>query len=163
LRGAALSSYGPVSAREGLDRDDLDGDRLAVGRLVRALLADLHADDGRAERALLAVDVEVGAARDLAAAEQELLLVAEDERRDDGAGANRAVGLGRLAGLRVLEDRGQLADASLLLALLVLRRVIPAVLAEVAFLAGSLDALRDLLAADGREVLELRREPVVGL
>nr|BFF12037.1 hypothetical protein GCM10025699_33400 [Microbacterium flavescens] len=55
------------------------------------------------------------------------------------------------------------ADARLLLALLVLRRVVAAVLLEVALLASGFDALRDLLPAGGREVLELGGEAVVGI
>src|SRR5690606_17421342 len=51
----------------------------------------------------------------------------------------------------------------LLLALLVLGGVVAAVLLQVALLAGCLDALGDLLAARGREVLELGGEAVVRL
>src|SRR4051794_11996230 len=54
---------------------DLDRDRLAVRRGVRRAVADLVPDDGGAQRAHLAVDVEVGVTGHLAATEQELHLL----------------------------------------------------------------------------------------
>src|SRR3954469_9760536 len=56
--------------------DDLDRDLATVGGGVGDLVTDLVAEDGGAQRALLAVDVEIGVAGDLAAAEQEGLLLA---------------------------------------------------------------------------------------
>src|SRR5699024_11030809 len=131
-------------------------------RLVRARVADLHADDGGSEWALLAIHVEVGATGDLATAEEELLFVAENCGRDDGAGLHRAVRLWRVPDLGILQHRRELPDPRFLLALLVLRGVVPAVLAQVTFFAGRFDALGDLFATNGREVFELGREPIVG-
>ena len=65
--------------------------------------------------------------------------------------------------LRVLEELAQLADAGLLLALLLLGGVVAAVLAQVALLAGLLDLARDLGTALAGEMIELRLEAVVGL
>ena len=76
--------------RVGLDLHDLDGDLAPVRRGVRGLLALLEAEDRRAERRGLAVDVELGVDRDLAVAEQEDLFAAGDDRRDDGAGLDDA-------------------------------------------------------------------------
>ena len=70
---------------------------------------------------------------------------------------------GRLADLGRLEQLLELADPRLALALLVLRGVVAAVLAQVALLAGCLDALDDLGAALAGEEVELLLEPVVGL
>ena len=64
--------------------------------------------------------------------------------------------------LGVLEDRFELADAALHVALLVLGRVVVAVLRQVAELARPLDRLGDLDAAPGGEVVELRLQPVEG-
>ena len=54
----------------------------------------------------------------------------------------------------------ELADAGLLLALLVLGGVVAAVLLEVALFTRGLDPLGDLLATVRRELRELRREAV---
>ena len=61
--------------------EDLHGEVVAVGRGVLHRLTDAVTVDRRAERALLAVDVEVLVGGDLAAAEQEAHLVAADGRR----------------------------------------------------------------------------------
>ena len=71
--------------------------------------------------------------------------------------------LGRLDDLGVLEQRLELADAPLHVALLVLGRVVVAVLREVAQLAGALDLGGDLDAAPRGEVVELGAQPVVRL
>ena len=70
---------------------------------------------------------------------------------------------GRLADLRAAEQLGELADARLLLALLVFRGVVAAVLLEVALFTRGLDALGDLLATARRELLELGGESIEGL
>src|SRR6478752_2690389 len=142
LGGRSVASLAVV----GLDLDDLDGDLAAVGGRVRGLLAFLAAEDGESERRGLAVDVELAADGDLAVAEQEDLLAAGDDGGDHGARLDDAVALGRLADRRGLEQLLQGADARLLLALLVLGGVVAAVLLEVAFFAGGLDALGDLFA-----------------
>jgi hypothetical protein len=56
---------------------------------------------------------------------------------------------------------GELTDAGLLLALLVLRGVVPAVLLEVAFLAAGVDLRRHRRSA-GHQLVELGLQPVVG-
>ena len=68
-----------------------------------------------------------------------------------------------LADLGVLQELGELAHAQLLLALLLLGRVVPAVLPQVALLAGRLDLLGDLGARGTRQVLQLGLELVVRL
>ena len=81
--------------------------------------------------------------------------------RDDRARADHA-GRRRLDDLGVLEDRLELADAALHVALLVLGGVVVAVLGQVAQLAGALDLRGDLEAAPRRgEVVELGPQPVV--
>ena len=90
------------------------------------------------------------------------VVVAFHPHLDDGAGSDD---LARLA----LDDHGgaqdllELADARLVVALLVLGRVVVGVLPDVAVLAGALDPGRDLLAARARTLGELLLEPVVGL
>src|SRR5690606_17961489 len=111
----------------GLDLDDLDGDLTPVGGRVGALLALLQADDRGAERARLAVDVEVRVRGDLATAEEEHLFAAGDDGGHDGARLDDTGAGRRLADRGILQQRLQRADAGLLLALLVLRRVIAAV------------------------------------
>jgi hypothetical protein len=74
-----------------LDASDLDGDLAAVRGGVAGLLADLQSEDRGAQRRLLAEDVELGVAGDLAAADEEALLVARDDGGDDGAGLDDAV------------------------------------------------------------------------
>ena len=69
----------------------------------------------------------------------------------------------RLADFRGAQQHLQLADARLLLALLLLGRVIPAVLAQVAFLPRGLDSLHDLRTPRPGEVLQLVDEAVVRL
>ena len=81
--------------------------------------------------------------------------------RDDRAGRDRAVGAAALDDLGVLEERLELADAALHLALLVLGGVVVAVLGEVAELAGRLDLAGDLDPAAGGEVLVLGLQPLV--
>src|SRR5690606_35402933 len=71
--------------------------------------------------------------------------------------------LGCIADGGVLQQMLHRADARLLLALLILRGVVAAVLLEVALFPRSLDALRDLFAARGRELLEFGGEAVVRL
>jgi uncharacterized protein YejL (UPF0352 family) len=119
------------SAREGLDLQDLDLDRAAVGRLVGGLVADLEALDRGSERARLAVDVEVGAAAISRLPRRKTssppATVADDGARLDDAAAGRG-----LADLGRLQQRLERADARLDLALLVLGGVVAAVLLEVA-------------------------------
>jgi hypothetical protein len=73
------------------------------------------------------------------------------------------VALGGLAHGRVAQQLGELADAGLDLALLVLGGVVAAVLLQVALFASGLDLLRDVGARRAAELLELRRQAVVGL
>ena len=82
---------------------------------------------------------------------------------DDGhdrAGTDDA-GLRSLDDLDAVEDRLELADATLHVPLLVLRRVVVAVLREVAELACPLDLRGHLDAAPGLEVVELGLQPLV--
>src|SRR3954464_342764 len=97
IRGILTVLDGWLLAGGGVDLGHLHGDRAAVRRGVLRLVADVEAEDGGAERALLAVDGEVGAGRDLAVADEEHALVAGDRRGDDGAGLDDAVALGRRA------------------------------------------------------------------
>src|SRR6185437_16422542 len=118
-------------------------------------------EDRGSERRRLAVDVECAVRRDLAVAEQEDLLAAGNERRDHRAGLDDTGADRHLADLGMLQQLLESADAGLLLALLVLRGVVAAVLLEIALFACCLDALRDLLATGRRQLLELTGEPVV--
>ena len=105
-----------------------------------------------AERRRRADDVEVvGLLLDVAdeVALGVVVAVALVDDGDDRARADDA-GLGRLDDLGVLEDRLELADAALHVALLVLGGVVVAVLGEVAELAGPLDLLGHLDAAPRR-------------
>src|SRR5690606_29233799 len=138
----------PRSTGEGLDPRDLDRDRLAVGGLVRGLLADLQTQDRLAERAGFAVHVEFGVAGDLTTAEEEDLFAACDDGGDHGSGLDDAAAGGCDADLGGLQQMLERADASLLLALLVLRRMVATVLLEIAFFSRGLDALGDLIATD---------------
>ena len=88
-----------------------------------------------------------------------VVAVALVDDRDDGARPDDA-GLGGGDDLGVLEDRLELADAALHVALLVLGGVVVAVLGEVAELAGPLDLRGDLDAAPRGEVVELGLQPV---
>src|SRR5947207_9847619 len=83
--------------------------------------------------------------------------------RDRHARADHAVGAGRAADARVLQYVLQDDDPRLDLALLVLGRVVPAVLAQVAFFPGRLDLLRDIDAPRSGEVVKFGLEPVVRL
>ncbi|CAM5247141.1 hypothetical protein SHIRM173S_03744 [Streptomyces hirsutus] len=76
-----------------------------------------------------------------------VVLVAVEGDRDDHAGPHRAVGRQRLTDLGVLEELGELPHAELLLALLLLGRVVPAVLPQVALLARGGDLRGDLPCA----------------
>src|SRR5205085_7267795 len=98
-------------------------------------------------------------------ADEERLLVAVGVADgDDHPRAGDAFLRGRrLADLRVTKQRGELTDAGLHLALLFLRGVIAAVLAQVALGPRRADAFRDLDARRAGQVLELGGEPVVGL
>ena len=145
----------PVSAREGLGGDDLDRDDLAVRGGVAERLALLVADDGRAQRGLLAEDVEIGIAGDFAGAEQERLFVAGNPGHDEHSGLHDSVVRRGLADVGVPEQRGELADAGFDLALLLLGGVVAAVLLEVALLAGSLDLLDDFRPARAGKVVQL--------
>src|SRR6266550_493327 len=94
-----------------------------------------------------------------------LVLVFEIERLhgDDHAGTDLLGGSGRLNDLGVSQHRLDVADARLHESLLVLRGVVLGVLADVAVLARSLDAFRDRVPAGGRQLLQLRTEPGVGV
>src|SRR6476620_848677 len=151
------------SGRVRLGLEDLHLDGLAVRRLVGGAVADALAVDRGAHGGLLGEDLQVRAVGDLAVAEQEGLLVAEDLDGHDHAGLDDTV-VGRgLADLRVVEQLGELSDTGLHLALLLARGVVAAVLLEVALLAGLLDLLRDLDATLAGQVVQLRLEAVVGL
>src|SRR5690606_5017491 len=110
-----------------------------------------------------AVHVEIARSGDLAASEQEDLLVAGDQSRHDRARLDDAAAGRSLADLGCLQQLLARADARFLFALLILGRVVAAGLLEVALFACSFDACGDLVTADGREVLELFGEAVVGL
>src|SRR6478609_2460651 len=118
IRGIFPVLAGWLLALVGLDLRDLDGDLAAVGGGVLGLVADLQAEDGRAERALLAVDREVGSGGDLTVADEEHALVARDRRGDDGAGLDHAVALRRRTDGGAAQEVGELDDAGLDLALL---------------------------------------------
>src|SRR5690606_4548971 len=111
-----------------------------VGGLVAGLVADLQAEDGLSERARLAVDVEIARSGDLAASEQEDLLVAGDQSRHDRARLDDAAAGRSLPDLGRLQQLLERADARFLFALLILGRVVAAVLLEVALFACSFDA-----------------------
>src|SRR5262249_1535577 len=117
------------------------------------LLADLLAHDGGAERRLGRVDVDRRAAL-LTGGQQErpLVVVLDEPDRDRHARPDHAVGPRRPADAGVLQDVLERDDPRLDLALLVLGRVVPAVLAQVPFLAGRLDLLRDIDAPRSRKV-----------
>ena len=144
--------------------EDLHAER-ARGRLVAAPMSPARwPDEGLAERraggdhvelvvALLDVADEVGLGV--------VVGVAVVDDGDDDARADDALGRA-LDDLAVVQDRVELADAALHVALLVLGRLVVAVLRQVAQLAGPLDGLRDLDAAARREVLVLGLEPLVG-
>ena len=103
-------------------------------------------------------------AGDLARAEQELLglVVAGELDGDDGARSRRwSTVVGAVADPRLAQQVGQLADAGLLLALLVLGGVVAAVLLEVALFAAGVD-LRGHRRAAGHQLVELGLQPVVG-
>src|SRR5215212_5457285 len=150
------------SATVRLGRQDLDGHLATVRRLVGRAVPCLVPVDGRAERRLLAVDVERGVG-DFAAAEQEGQLLTAEVDGDHHARRYDAVVGGCGADLRALQQLGQLADPDLLLALLLLGGVVAAVLAEVALVSGGLDLLGDLGPAVPREVVTLGLQPVVRL
>src|SRR5439155_9600060 len=101
----------------------------------------------------------------LAGGDQEVHLVVAlaEPDRDRHARANHAVGAGRAADARVLKYVLQDDDPRLDLALLGLGRVVPAVLAQVAFFPGRLDLLRDIDAPRSGEVVKFGLEPVVRL
>jgi hypothetical protein len=83
-----------------------------------------------AHRRFRAIDRQIGCRRDLARTEQELLgvvLVVVEVDRDDRAGGDR-IGPRRLADLGGAQELLQVADAALLLALLLAGGVISAVL-----------------------------------
>src|SRR6266849_1759801 len=143
---------------------DLDGGRTAVRQGVGGRLANLLARDGAAQRRPRRVHVDRRAAL-LAGREQErhLVLVALEPDRHRHARTDHAIRARRLADPRVVEDVLQLVDAGLLLALLLLRRVVAAVLAQVPLVSGRLDLLGDLDTARPGEVVQLRLEPVVRL
>ncbi len=65
--------------------------------------------------------------------------------------------------MALLEQLGQLADAGLVLALLLAGRVVATVLLEVALFAGGLDLGDDVGATRAGELLELGLEAVVRL
>jgi len=91
-------------------------------------------------------------------------LVAIGEAHGDGhAGLHDAVVRGCLADAGTVQQLGQLADARLLLALLLLGGVVAAVLAKVTLLARGLDPGGQLVATFARHVVELGLEPVVRL
>src|SRR3978361_1200756 len=91
-----------------LDLVDLHGDLLAVRRDVRHRFTDGVAEDGAAERAALAVDVEVAVfADDLAASEEEHALVAEDACRHDGSRLYDTRALGSRSDLGVAQKLGE--------------------------------------------------------
>jgi hypothetical protein len=102
----------------------------------------------QAERAVRGVDRDVGLV--LARADEEALglVVALVEDLDDHAGTGDARARRRLADLGVAQQLGELADAGLELALLVLGGVVAAVLLEVALVARGLD-LGDDVGAPG--------------
>src|SRR6266567_5002587 len=144
--------------------EDLDGGRTPVWQGVGGRLADLLARDRAAERRPWRVHIDRRAAL-LAGREQErhLVLVALEPDRHRHAGTDHAIRPRRLPDARVVQDVLQLVDAGLLLALLLLRRVVTAVLAQVTLVPGRLDLLGDLDAAGPGEVVQLRLEPVVRL
>ena len=147
---AALAT-GPASGRLGPGVgdgfQDLDGVGAAVRQGVGGLLADLLAHDRGAQRRAGRVDVDRRAAL-LAGGEQErhLVLVLDEPDRDRHARADHPVGARRAADAGVLQDVLERDDPGLHLALLVLGRVVPAVLAQVALVPGRLDLLRDVNA-----------------
>src|SRR5690606_25715840 len=172
-RACGAEGRGPVGAwcrREGsavvgLGLEDRHRGHLAVRQLVLDVLADLVAHHAGAQRGLRRVGLHVGA-RVLPRGEQEgqrVVLVAVEGDGHDHAGRHRAVGDGRLAHLGVLEELGELAHAELLLALLLLGRVVPAVLAQVALLTRGGDLRSDLRARGTSKVRKLVLELVVRL
>src|SRR5699024_4294010 len=150
------------SAGEGLHRLDLDLDGLSVGRFVGARVSGLDADDGGTERRLLREDVDIGVAGDLAVAQQEPHRVAGDGGVDHGAGSHGLAVAVAGADLRVAQQHLELTDACLLLALLVTRRVITAVLLQVTLVAGGFDLLSNLCTTRSGEMLEFLRQTVKG-
>src|SRR6185312_9556600 len=144
--------------------ENLDRGGAAVRHGVCRGLADLLAGDGAAQRGAGGIDVDRRPAL-LARGEQEgdLVVVAVEADGHRHPRADHAVGPRRLPDLGVLQDVLDLVNAGLLLALLLLGRVIPTVLAQVALVAGSIDLVRDLHSPWPREMIQLGLQPVVCL
>jgi hypothetical protein len=120
------------------------------------------AEDGLAERGLRTVDGEVGRGGDLPRPQQERLGVVRvvvEVDRDDRARPDLVAGR-RLADPGAAQQFVQVADARLLLALLLLGGVVAAVLPQVALFAPSVD-LRGDRRSVGDELLELGLQTVV--
>src|SRR5581483_9300772 len=144
------------------DGQDLDLEP-APGRLVDHLLAGGVAEECLAERRTGGDDV-VAAALLLDRTDEvgRRLVVALHPNLDDRPG-HHGRGVGRLDHHRRLQDRLQLADPGLVVALLGLGRVVVGVLPDVAVLPGALDPLRDLTPAGTAALVELLEQPLVGL
>src|SRR5712691_370594 len=144
--------------------ENLDGGGTAVREGIGGRLADLLARDRAAEGRPWRVHVDRRAAL-LPGREQEchLVLVALEPDRHRHAGTDHAIGARRLPDTRVVQDVLQLVNAGFLLALLLLRRVVTAVLAQVTLVPGRLDLLGDLDTAGPGKVVQLGLEPVMRL
>src|SRR5690625_3480654 len=166
-RGGRSTGAGPVSVGVRLSADDLYRDLRPVGGRVGHRFTDALAIDRLAQRRVRGVDLDAhGAvqAAQLTRAEQERLdVVLVEGDFDDHAGLDHAVVRGRLTGPGTLQQRLQLRDPSLLLALLVLGSLIPAVLREIPLEPRVLDALGDLGAPRTHQMRELLLKTVVCL
>ena len=119
------------------------------------------ADDRGAQGSLRGEDLNTQVAAGVTRTEQELLLAAGHQSRDNHAGLDDAVVGGGLADLGVLQHFLEGLDAGLVHGLLVACSVVAAVLAQVALLAGRVDEARDLDALDLDALLQLACEQVV--